>query len=105
YLVGRKLPMRAGGAISDLVAAIDATAAEASDRGGELADIGKALADAAAELRHTVEWLLVNGADDPNNALAGATPFLRMAGLVVGGWMLTRGALAAADLADAGDTT
>ncbi|WP_116999301.1 acyl-CoA dehydrogenase [Desertimonas flava] len=103
-LVGRKLGLRGGGVIADFLAEIDATAAEANAAGGDLAVLGERLAAAAATLRSTVEWLQVNGLADPANALAGATPFLKMAGIVTGGWMLTKSALAAALLAEAGDS-
>ena len=41
---------------------------------------------------------LQHGAADSDNALAGAVPYLRMAGLVTGGWLLTRSAITAAGL-------
>jgi 3-(methylthio)propanoyl-CoA dehydrogenase len=100
-LVGRKLPMRAGGAMSDFLAGIAAAADElavAPDEqpdGDDLATIGKRLADAHATLKQTTDWLMANGLADPNNALAGATPYLRMCGIVTGGWLLARSALAA----------
>ena len=100
-LVGRKLPMRGGGVIGDLLAAIAATADElVAD--GDLSTIGKRLADAHAVLRQATDWLLANGATDPTNALAGATPYLRMCGIVVGGWLLARSAQAAARLLEDG---
>jgi alkylation response protein AidB-like acyl-CoA dehydrogenase len=101
-LAGRKLGLRGGAAMVDLVGAIDATAAAAVAVGGEVAVIGERLATAAASMRRCVEWLQVNGLADPEHAMAGATPFLRLAGLVVGGWMLTRGAMAAAALQGSG---
>jgi alkylation response protein AidB-like acyl-CoA dehydrogenase len=101
-LVGRKLPMRAGGAIVDYLAGIEATAGELSGAGGELDTIGKHLADAVAGLRQATDWLLANGLADPNNALAGATPYLRMCGIVTGGWLLGRSALAAERRLDEG---
>ena len=101
-LVGRKLPMRAGGAIVDYLAGIEATAGELSGAGGELDTIGKHLADAVAGLRQATDWLLANGLADPNNALAGATPYLRMCGIVTGGWLLGRSALAAQRRLDEG---
>jgi alkylation response protein AidB-like acyl-CoA dehydrogenase len=101
-LVGRKLGLRGGAAVADLLAGIDATAGAASDAGGELRLLGDQLAEANGALRAATEWLLERVADDPDSALAGATPFLRMAGLVTGGWLLTRAALAAAELV-AGD--
>jgi hypothetical protein len=97
-LVGRKLGLRGGGVISDFLAAIDATAGAASDAGGELKLLGDQLAEANGALRAATDWLREHGADDPDSALAGATPYLRMAGLVTGGWLLTRAALAAAEL-------
>ncbi|HKE74339.1 MAG TPA: acyl-CoA dehydrogenase [Acidimicrobiales bacterium] len=101
-LVGRKLPLRAGGAIVDYLAGIEATAGELSGAGGELDTIGKHLADAVAGLRQATDWLLANGLADPNNALAGATPYLRMCGIVTGGWLLARSALAAQRRLDEG---
>jgi alkylation response protein AidB-like acyl-CoA dehydrogenase len=102
-LVGRKLPMRAGGVVADYLAGIEATAAELSGAGDDLAMIGKRLADAHASLKTTTDWLLANGLADPGNALAGATPYLRMFGLVTGGWLLARSAGAAQRLLDAGE--
>jgi hypothetical protein len=99
-LVGRKLPMRAGGVVGDYLAAIAATAAEASAAGGELAELGRRLDEALEPLREATTWLMTNGLQDPNNALAGATPYLEMLGIVTGGWLLTRSALAAQRLRD-----
>ncbi len=102
-MVGRKLPMRAGGVMADYLAGIDATAGELSGADGDLAAIGKRLADAHAALKATTDWLLANGLTDPNNTLAGATPYLRMCGIVTGGWLLARSAQAAQRLLDTGD--
>jgi hypothetical protein len=102
-LVGRKLPMRAGGVMADFLAGIEASAAELSGGGTTLAAIGKHLADAHAVLKATTDWLLANGLADPNNALAGATPYLRMCGIVTAGWLLARSAQAAQRLLDAGE--
>jgi 3-(methylsulfanyl)propanoyl-CoA dehydrogenase len=99
-LVGRKLGLRGGDAIRDLLDAMAATASDAVAAGGDLAMIGEQLAAAVSTLAETTEWLLVNGAKDPNSALAGASPYLRMTGIVVGGWLLIKSALAAAELLD-----
>jgi 3-(methylthio)propanoyl-CoA dehydrogenase len=101
-LVGRKLPMRAGGVMADFLAAIEATAADLAGADGDLAVIGKRLADAHASLKATTDWLMANGVADPNNALAGATPYLRMCGIVTGGWLMARSARAAQRLLDEG---
>ncbi len=102
-LVGRKLPMRGGGVVADFLAGIEATAGELAGAEGGLAAIGKHLADAHAVLKGTTDWLLANGLTDPNNALAGATPYLRMCGIVTGGWLLARSARAAQARLDAGE--
>ena len=44
-----------------------------------------------------------NGVGDPRNALAGATPYLRMFSLVTAGWLMAKSALAAKSLLDAGE--
>ena len=97
-LVGRKLGLRGGQAMADHFAGIAATAAAAVDAGGELAEVGDALRDAVGHLEAASRWLLTNAATEPNNLFAGATPYLRMTGIVTGGWVLTTAALAAARL-------
>jgi len=87
-LVGRKLPMRAGGVVEDLLQRLEAIDPE----------LGDAYPTAVASLREATTWILRNGATDPNNALAGATPYLRMFGLVAGGWVMARQAIAARTL-------
>ena len=94
-LVTRKLPMRAGAVVADLLTAIGATADEARDVGEALAPIGDRLAEARAALEETTGWLIADGLSDPYTAQAGATPYLRMCGIVTGGWLLARSALAA----------
>jgi 3-(methylthio)propanoyl-CoA dehydrogenase len=100
-LVGRKLPMRDGGVVGDFLAGIEATAAEVTKAGEDLAPIGSRLTDGHQVLKEATDWLLVNGVPDPNNALAGATPYLRMCGIVTGAWLLARSALAARQQLDA----
>ena len=42
-------------------------------------------------------------ADDPNAGAAGASPYLRMFGMTVGGYLIAKGGLAAARMAGNGD--
>src|ERR687898_1466055 len=76
------------------LAGIAGTADELAGSGDDLAAIGKRLADAHATLKQTTDWLMA-GLADPNIALAGATPYVRMCGMVTGGWLLARSAPAA----------
>ena len=97
-LVGRKLPMRAGGAVADYLGYIESTVAKLAEAGDELASIHTALADGLASLRTATDWLLAHGLADPSDALAGATPYLRLFSVVTGGWVMGLQALAARQL-------
>jgi hypothetical protein len=65
------------------------------------ADIGDAgpLADALGALEQATAWLLAHPGDD---AAAGASPYLRMSGITLGGWLLLRQANAAKALIASG---
>jgi acyl-CoA dehydrogenase len=62
---------------------------------------GAKLRDALASLERTSRWLLERVASAPNDALAGATPYLKLFGSTLGGCMLANEALAARDLGQA----
>ena len=64
---------------------------------------GAKLRDALLSLDRTSRWLLERVTSAPNEALAGATPYLRLFGSTLGGCMLAGEALAARDLEGAGD--
>jgi 3-(methylthio)propanoyl-CoA dehydrogenase len=94
-LVGRKLPLRAGAVVADFLAGIAGTADDVRGAGEALAPIGERLAEAHVVLKETTDWLMAKRLSDSDAALAGATPYLRMCGIVTGGWLLARSALAA----------
>jgi len=62
---------------------------------------GAKLRDALASLERTSRWLLEHVTSAPNEALAGATPYLRQFGATLGGCMLANEALAARGIGDA----
>jgi hypothetical protein len=98
-LVGRKLGLRGGTAFAGFVDGILATAEEAVAHGDQdLAVVGEALRAGAETLREGATWITANAGTDPNNAFAAATPFLELAGIVTGAWVLARAALAAVAL-------
>ena len=97
-LVARKVPMRGGAAVADLLAQMDALDPELAAAGPELREMRPALADGVSALREATSWIIARGPTEPNDALAGATPYLRLSGLVVGGWLMARSALAASRL-------
>jgi len=96
-LIGRKVIRDQGAAIATLLAGIDATLAELAGHGdqAELAVVHRALATGRTVLAETVALILRAQAEDANFAGAVATPFLELTGLVTGGWMAARMALAA----------
>ena len=94
-LVIRKLPMDEGAVVRSYLnemAALDAPLAESSDP--RFTVMREALAPAVAALHEATEWLI--SCEDPNDRLAGASPYLDMFGTVAGGAYLIRMALAAA---------
>jgi alkylation response protein AidB-like acyl-CoA dehydrogenase len=100
-LVGRKLPIRLGGAMQDLLGEVAGLDADLT--APELAPLQAPLADGVAALREATDWLLANGLANPVDALAGATPYLRLFGIVAGGWLLARSAVAACELLAGGE--
>ena len=103
-LIGRKLPAGGGAGIMGFLGtmkAIDPDLAAAGDRFGSMRSL---LADGVAALEQATGWLAMNGMQDPNQAAAGATPYLRMLGTVAGGYFLAKSALAASQLLEKGSS-
>jgi alkylation response protein AidB-like acyl-CoA dehydrogenase len=96
-LIGRKTA-RDGGATARAVAAdIAAVAAElAAHEDASLASIGARLAEATAALTQSIAWVVSESGERSRAVHAGAVPYLRLWGLVAGGWQLARAALIAA---------
>ncbi len=95
-LVGRKLGMRDGEVVYELLSEIDSTITILLDN--DMKEIGSSLQDANESLRAASTWLLENGGGGSDAGLAGATPYLRMFGTTVGGWLLAKSALRAQEL-------
>jgi alkylation response protein AidB-like acyl-CoA dehydrogenase len=94
-LVGRKLPMESGGVVAEFLSQIAMLDPALLRAGPELASIRSHLAESLTELADTTNWIYRNGVTDVRDAMAGATPYLRMFSLVVGGWLMAKSALAA----------
>ncbi|MEP4379556.1 MAG: acyl-CoA dehydrogenase [Alphaproteobacteria bacterium] len=100
-LLGRKLLRDGGAAMEELLDEID----EIPDSDDpEIATIIAAQKDANRTLRHASEWMLDPANNDVNRKFAGAHAFLHLAGTVVGGWLMTRSALAAKNGAASGES-
>jgi alkylation response protein AidB-like acyl-CoA dehydrogenase len=102
-LVRRKLAADGGatvGAFLDLLGQSDADLAAAP----ELAGLRPRLAEGVDALGATTRWMLAALEKDPDAALAGASDYLRLFGIVAGGWVMARAALRARErLAEAAE--
>ncbi len=103
-LAFRKLPQEGGETMLRLVSEMSELADELSSwpdspegsTGSALGEIGKSLDEGIGHLSQAATWLggqLVGG--DFNHVAAGATPFIRLSGVVVGGYYLAKAAKAA----------
>jgi hypothetical protein len=96
-LIGRKTARDGGAVARRVIAEIDAVAAKLAAAGdADLAAIGARLAAASAALVKALTWLVPAYGTEPRVAHAGAVPYMRLWGLVVGGWQMGRAALVAA---------
>ncbi|WP_341633434.1 acyl-CoA dehydrogenase C-terminal domain-containing protein [Sphingomonas agri] len=85
-LVGRKLPREGGRAVRSFFALVGGDIAEAK-RAGDPGGIAAALEPALQDLQAATMWLAQNAPADPDNAGAGAYPYMDLMGLVALGWM------------------
>ncbi len=93
-LVMRKVPMGDGAVVrSYLTEMAELAESLPSHTDPRIAAMGATLGEGVSALEEATEWLLAT--DDPNDRLAGATPYLEMFGTVAGGYYLARLALAA----------
>jgi hypothetical protein len=101
-LVLRKLPLRNGAVVAELLAEIDQTVGELADH-PDLGAVATNIASALQAVRTATATTLSRVSASPLDALAGATPYLRMLGLLLGGWYLARSARRANIMLDAGE--
>jgi alkylation response protein AidB-like acyl-CoA dehydrogenase len=85
-LVGRKLPRDGGRAIRTFFELVGRDIAQAKAN-GDPGRVAAALEPALADLQAATMWLAQNGPADPDNAGAGAYPYMELMGLVSLGWM------------------
>ena len=96
--------MRDGGAVAKaILAQVRATEAQLSDASGEhFAAIGAQLAQGRQALEEVVDFMVANIKVDVKAVFAGSVPYLRLAGIVLGGWQMARAALIAQAKLDEG---
>ncbi len=104
-LIGRK-NVRDGGAVAKgILAQVRATTAElkAADA-ADLHAIARRLSTAADALEQVVDFVAGHMKSDIKAVFAGSVPYLKMAGIVFGGWQMGRAALVAQKKLAAGDS-
>jgi len=95
-LVTRKLAANGGASVWALLDELGTTVKQVeASNDPAFGTTGAKLRDALASLERASRWLLERVTSAPNDALAGATPYLRLFGSALGGCMLAAEALAA----------
>ncbi|MBC3883294.1 acyl-CoA dehydrogenase [Undibacterium sp. LX40W] len=103
-LVGRKTARDAGAVAKHFIAQVRATQAElATSSNVDLQAIAKQLALGATALEDVVNFVVANFKSDIKAVFSGSVPYLKLAGVVLGGWQLARAALIADKLNAAGE--
>jgi len=92
-LVGRKLRMDEGEPMLQIVAGMRDVSARLSSLGHEVE--AKQLLETADVWSSSARWVVENLATHTLDVFAGASPFLAMSGLAVGGWLMGKQLLAA----------
>ncbi len=100
-LVGRKTLRDGGEAMRALLAEMGKLSA-ALEADGKVADLVDSYAEAVARGAAGLDWLLANGAEDPEVPASVAVPYLMLQGTVCGAWVMARAALAASQRLVAG---
>jgi acyl-CoA dehydrogenase len=95
-LVTRKLPLSGGETVRAYINELRGTVSEVeASNDPAFGATGRCLNDAVQQLDRATTWLLGKIEREPDMALAGATPYLRLFGLAAGGCALAKDALAA----------
>ena len=95
-LVGRKT-MRDGGAVAKKLLADITQTIEAlgQHKGAAFESMQKHLSRGRDALQSAVQFTIANVKSDPNAVFAASVPYLKLAGVVLGGWQMARAMLAA----------
>ncbi len=95
-LVGRKTARDGGATAKGILAQVRKTEADlAAYASGDLAVIGKRLAAGSKALEEVVNYVAGNIKTDIKGVFAGSVLYLKLAGIVLGGWQMARAALVA----------
>jgi hypothetical protein len=103
--MGRKIAREGGATIKAVMGMMQQTRAELTKQAGaEFAAIAAALGRGIEALQKATDYIVADYGNDVRAVAVGAVPFLKLMGIVSGGWMMARAALAAHGKIAAGDT-
>jgi alkylation response protein AidB-like acyl-CoA dehydrogenase len=103
-LMGRKIAREGGTTIKAVIATMQQTRSEvAKQAGAEFVAIAAALGRGIESLQQATDYIVANYGKDVRAVAVGAVPFLRLMGIVSGGWMMARAALVAQGKIAGGD--
>ena len=103
-LVGRKTVRDGGATAKAIIAQVRETETALRQHGSaDLAAIGVQLAAGATALEEVVTYVAGNMKSDIKAVFAGSVPYLKLAGIVLGGWQMARAALIAEQKLQAGE--
>jgi acyl-CoA dehydrogenase len=95
-LIGRKIAREGGATAKEIIAVMRTVEAELGRAPGEdMAATREAFSAALTAAEECVSWMVITYGNDIRAAHAGAVPFLKLMGIVCGGWQLARSALVA----------
>ncbi|WP_031361033.1 acyl-CoA dehydrogenase [Caballeronia sordidicola] len=97
-LIGRKTVRDGGATAQAIFAQMDQTIALLADREGQaFTSMHRYLSAGSLSLARVVEFMVAKVKSDPNAVFAGSVPYLKLAGIVFGGWQMARALLVATD--------
>ena len=104
-LIGRKTAREGGSTLKAVIALMQQTHADVTKQSGaEFAAIGTSFAAGIEAVSKAADYIVANYGSDVRAVAVGAVPFLKLMGIVSGGGMRARAALAAQAKIAAGDT-
>ena len=95
-LIGRKIAREKGATAQGVIAMMKTTDGQLAEAPGiDFSAIRAALSEGVKALDEATGWIVATYSSDVKAASAGAVPFLKLFGIVAGGWQMARAALAA----------
>jgi alkylation response protein AidB-like acyl-CoA dehydrogenase len=95
-LVGRKIAREGGATAREWISGLKKLDAELGKSGNpDIKAIRASLAAGAQAVADGVDFIVANSGKDVKGVFAGAVPFLKLMGIVAGGWQMARAALSA----------